>query len=181
MSMYENINQVAKYNGDQDYLNKENEEELQETLETHDIGERKYFSDPLEDDEKVIELLNNSSRRSLLNRIFGNLGPGSMRGSIFNLTILSLGSGCLSLPKAVSEMSMVMAIISIILTSLATFWTLSLLGIACEKIKLYNYSKVVRKLYGKKLGVTLDVCIFIYIIGILILYQVVSKFKFFKE
>ena len=57
-------------------------------------------------------------KRSYSQKSFGRIDPGSIRGSIFNMTILSLGSACLSLPKSVGDMSLVMGIIAIIFTAL---------------------------------------------------------------
>lgn len=155
-----------------------NQEEITETNKSESEDEFKYISNKIREDGKDLILLSNESKRNLFDRVFGKIGPGSMRGSIFNLTILCLGSGCLSIPKTVSEMSMVMTIVSIILTSSLTYWTLCLLGITCEKLQIYNYSKVVRKLFGKSVGIVLDMSIFIYTIGIFILYQVISKINF---
>lgn len=119
--------------------------------------------------------------RSFINRLVGPVDPGSIRGSIFNLSIFSLGSGCLALPQKIGQMSIVVAVIDIFLSGLATFWTLNLLVQASRKVKnVFNYSKVVEMLYGKKLANFLVLTILIYTFGILILYQVISNFELKK-
>ena len=131
------------------------------------------------DNEKSDELLETIGKPSLSKRLFGKIEAGSIRGSIFNMVILSLGTGCLSLPKVMADMSLIMGLISIILTGLGTYWTLYIVTTTSEKYKIFNYSKLTRKLFGNLVGFILDFSILFYIFGILILYQVVSK-KFFK-
>ena len=52
------------------------------------------------------------------------MNPGSLRGSIFNLCILSLGTGLLAIPQKIGYMSMVLSPIIIILSGLANYWSL---------------------------------------------------------
>jgi len=115
------------------------------------------------------------TKRSFLNRLVGPIDAGSIRGSIFSLSIFSLGSGCLALPQKIQQMSIIVAIVDIILSGLATYWTLNLMVIASRKLKnCFNYSKVVELLYGKKMSNFLVFTILIYTFGIMILYQVVG-------
>jgi amino acid permease len=114
-----------------------------------------------------------SNSKSLRQRLFGRIDPGSIRGSIFNLAILSLGSGCLALPKKFGQMSIVVALIDIFLAGLAAYWTLSIMIISSEKHQIYNYSKLVKTLYGRWLSLLLDFTMLIYIFGVMILYQVI--------
>ena len=48
-------------------------------------------------------------KRSCLKRTFGKMNPGSLRGSIFNLCILSLGTGLLAIPQKIGYMSIVLS------------------------------------------------------------------------
>jgi len=121
---------------------------------------------------------NKSPRKSLLNRLIGPIDAGSIRGSIFNLSIFSLGSGCLALPQKIQHMSIVVTVIDIILSGLATYWTLNLMLVASRRLKnCFNYAKVVELLYGKKLSNFLVFTILLYTFGIMILYQVIGKIK----
>ena len=159
-------------------LDKETPEDSDIKNQENVFGEINDVDNNSKDNDQNTNLLINDSKRSFANRVFGQIGPGSIRGSIFNLTIMSLGSGCLSLPKSMSEMSLILGVISIFLTGLATYWTLNLLSIVGEEHQIFNYSVLARKLCGKTIGLILDLSIFIYILGILILYQVVSKIIF---
>jgi hypothetical protein len=113
--------------------------------------------------------------KSLYQRLFGRIDAGSIRGSIFNLAILSLGSGCLALPQKFGQMSILVSLIDIILAGLAAYWTLNLMIIASEKYKIYNYSELVNHLYGRGLSLVLDITMLVYIFGVMILYQVIGK------
>ncbi len=72
-------------------------------------------------------------------------------------------------------MSILVTVIDIILSGLATYWTLTLMVTASKKFKnCFNYTKIVEMLYGKKLSNFLVFTILLYTFGIMILYQVVS-------
>lgn len=131
------------------------------------------FQNTFKDEIKEEEIIS----RSRFNRLFGPLDPGSIRGSIFNMIILSLGSGCLSLPKYVGQVSLLMAIFLVIIIGVLVWWTLSLLSIACYIKKNYVYSRLVKETYGKYLARFFDLIVILYVFGILILYQVISKHK----
>ena len=54
------------------------------------------------------------NKRSLFNKIFGPMEAGSIRGSIFNMVILSLVTGMFALPKYMSNTSLFLACFLII-------------------------------------------------------------------
>ena len=101
---------------------------------------------------------------------------GSIRGSIFNMVILSLGSGCLSLPKYIGKTSLLMSIFLIIGIGLLVWWALSLISKACYKKQIFIYSNLIENLYGKALARIYDAIVILYSVGVLILYQVISKY-----
>ena len=111
-------------------------------------------------------------KRSCLKRTFGKMNPGSLRGSIFNLCILSLGTGLLAIPQKIGYMSLVLSPIVIILSGLANFWSLNILVNMSIKFNLNTYESIVNKLLGKnnsfwnKLWIKFVVC---YGIAILLL------------
>jgi len=114
--------------------------------------------------------------RTFWERAFSPIRPGSIRAGIFTMSILSLGSGCLALPKKFANMSILVGVIDIILAGLSAYLTLKLLSISATKHKIYDYSKLIKKIVGKNWGNLLDISILIYIFGILILYNVISNF-----
>ena len=85
-------------------------------------------------------------KRSCLKRTFGKMNPGSLRGSIFNLCILSLGTGLLAIPQKIGYMSLVLSPIVIILSGLANYWSLNILVNMSIKFNLNTYESIVNKL-----------------------------------
>jgi hypothetical protein len=115
-----------------------------------------------------------SSRRSLVERYFSKIEAGSLRGSIFAMSSLALGTGCLALPLQFKNMSLLFALIVLIFSGLAAYWSLSIMILSSIKFKSYDYSKLVFHVFGKCFSMVLDITILIYIFGILISYQVIS-------
>lgn len=112
-------------------------------------------------------------KRSFCNKVFGKMGPGSLRGCIFNLCILSLGTGCLALPQKVSYLSISFTPVVVLIAGAANLWTLLLLSTISHKYNKTNYSELVQLLCGKGMSIFLDIVIVIDIFGIIILYQVI--------
>jgi amino acid permease len=112
-------------------------------------------------------------KRSLFHKIFGPMEAGSIRGSIFNMAILSLGTGMLSLPRYIQDTSLALSCVLIIIICIIVWWSLLLLSKACEKNNLFNYSRLIKKLYGKCLAGVYDAIVILYSFGILILYNVI--------
>jgi hypothetical protein len=114
-------------------------------------------------------------KTTLVNRLFSKMEAGSLRGSIFAMSSLALGTGCLTLPMHFEEMSFLTALVVLILGSLAAYWSLTLLIKACAVSRIYDYSQLVKNVWGKGPALFLDINILLYIIGILISYQVISN------
>ncbi len=112
--------------------------------------------------------------RSFLDRAFGKIAPGSLRGSIFNLVILSLGSGCLALPQTFSKMSLLTTWIFITLCGIASYWTMNIMMVACKKYDIYKYSQLVEILCGKGWSCFLDYNIILYIFETITLFHLIS-------
>ena len=64
----------------------------------------------MENANNITDMTNNCNEPDLnrhpLDKLFGTIKTGSIRGSIFNLVISSLGSGYLSLPKYIGKTSL---------------------------------------------------------------------------
>ena len=119
--------------------------------------------------EEVEEIDN----RTCVQRTCGKMSPGSMRGCIFNLCILSLGTGSLALPQKMGYMSLVAAPIVIFISGAINYWTLTILGDVGRKYKLRKYEDVVSKLFSQKLSSFLGVVMVLNQSGMIILYQVI--------
>ena len=150
----ENENDIK---GDLDNMNSK-ERESRDTVLIGNIKEEK-------EEEK--------EKRSWCKRTFGKMGPGSLRGSIFNICILSLGTGLLAIPQKIGYMSVILSPIIIILSGLANLWSLIILVNMCIKFKAKNYEDLVNKLLGNRSSIFLGIIMCINQLGIIILYQVI--------
>lgn len=118
-------------------------------------------------------------RRSFMRRTFGPMKDGSIRGAIFSVSSLALGTGCLSLPVRFTQMSLTLGAIFLAVGALVAFWTLTLMIKSAENAKKlqlgssYDYSRLVKNTLGNGPAKFLDCVIMIYIFGVLITYQVI--------
>ena len=101
------------------------------------------------------------------------MSPGALRGSIFSLSILSLGIGSLAIPQKIGVMGIILSPIFIILSGLANLWSLRILGNMCLKYNLKKYEQVIKHLFGNKMSIFVGVIMIINQTGVIILYQVI--------
>ena len=127
--------------------------------------------------ELPLNLLNDNKpvERTLFNRYFSKLGPGSMRASILNLSIVSLGIGCLALPKVFGDISILYSVIILILGGFVNNWTLNMLIHAGKKKKLTVYSHVCKEYLGNGAAIFYDVIMIILVFGSIITYEIICK------
>jgi len=132
-----------------------------------------YSSDniPSIDSEQHVD-----KKRNLLNRMFGKMETGSLRSSIFSMCSLAIGASCLSTPRLMDKMSFVMAIIMLAFAGLASYWTLTIMIKSSLKVKVYNYSELCEKALGRWASLTYDLTILVYVFGVILSYEVTSKF-----
>ena len=149
----------------------ENKEENQnkETIINEAQEEKKENED--EDEGKFI--IENIDDRNWFRRTFGKMSPGALRGSIFSLSILSLGIGSLAIPQKIGIMGIILSPIFIISSGLANLWSLRILGDMCLKFKLKKYEQVVSHLFGKGMSYFVGIVMIINQTGVIILYQVI--------
>ena len=129
-----------------------------------DLGMNAKTSDELDNIENQrIDNTDDSGehRKSLMNRIFSRMDEGSLRGSIFAMSSLALGTGCLALPLRFGQMSVVGALVMLILGSMAAYWSLVIMIEASRKTNTMDYSRLVKESLGPKLALVLDVIILI--------------------
>jgi len=120
--------------------------------------------------EEEVEEIDN---RTCFQKTCGKMGPGSLRGCVFNLCILSLGTGCLALPQKVGYMSMLATPIVIFVSGAINYWTLTILGDAGRKYKLRKYEDIVSRLFSQELSKFLSIVMVLNQTGMIILYQVI--------
>lgn len=140
-------------------------------------SKKKGLEDPFAEQKgKVIRKISTESEGST-GTILLKGEASNIRGAIFNLIILSLGTGCLSLPRYVATTSLCLSIFIIIFVGFLQWWAMSLMAEVCSKENVYNYAELLKKYYGKAMGSLYNGMVCVYCFGIQILHQVVSKNK----
>ena len=125
------------------------------------------------EDNHLDEELEEIDNRTCFQKTCGKMGPGSMRGCIFNLCILSLGTGALALPQKIGYMSMIASPIVIFISGAINYWTLTIMADVGRKYKLRKYEDVVSKLFSQHLSKFLSIVMVFNQTGMIILYQVI--------
>ena len=145
-----------------------------------DKGIKKSLSEERETKEQEQEIVtsdeeagSSAKQRSFFNKVFGPMEAGSIRGSIFAISSLALGTGCLSLPIRFTQMGMVWGLVFLTIAGGIAYWTLTLMIEAAKNSKEKDYSRLVKDSLGKGPAVFLDCVILLYILGVLISYQVI--------
>lgn len=113
----------------------------------------------------------------LLTRLFGPMRPGSLRGSIFTLSNLTLGVGCLSLPQVLFRIGFVEGILALLIVALISYWMLSCISEASQIKRCYDYSALVKIVFGGKISIVVNVIFMLYYLMVLVAYQVISNFS----
>ena len=149
-------------------INKSNHSSL---IEEEEVEGTKIENDTDLDDEYS----NYISNKGLKERLFGQIEPGSLRGSITSLSVLSVGVSCISFPKLIGSISITVYIGLIIIVAIVTNLSLKEVISAGRNKKLIKYNDVVKEYCGSKWAFFLDIVSVVYIVGVLIVYQIVSK------
>ena len=112
-------------------------------------------------------------KKNFIKKILSNFSSGSLTSCIFNLCILSLGTGSLALPQKIGYMSLLFSPIIIILSGLVNYWSLNILAKASKKYNINSYEGIASKLFGNGLSIFLGIIMCINQTGMIILYQVI--------
>ena len=112
-------------------------------------------------------------KSNIINKILSNFSSGSLTSCVFNLCILSLGTGSLALPQKIGYMSLFFSPVIIILSGLVNYWSLNVLSNASKKFNINSYEGIVSKLFGKMISIFLGIIMCINQTGMIILYQVI--------
>ena len=106
--------------------------------------------------------------RTFFQRAFGPMRPGSMRGSIFNLSAAGIGSGVLSLSWVMSECGYITG--PLFLLGAATACTVSLRMLTKLAVlgDINSYAKLCEDAGGKALGKLLSIMVIVQMFGVMI-------------
>ena len=125
-----------------------------------------------EEKENQDEDIPESLTRNLFDRVCGKMRTGSLRGSIFAMTSLSIGTGCLSFTKKVIQFGFVWFGVFLIISAFAIYWSLVGMIRVSRKHGDLEYSSSVKKILGNIPALSVDIMTALYSFGIIITYQV---------
>ena len=121
--------------------------------------------------EKIIPF--ESKKAKFFERILHPMQYGSLRGSIFGLSSMCLEASSMMLAIRCQQFGMVNYLVFILLGGFLAYWCLVMMIKAGKNVKEKNYSKVVKTILGKKVGIYVDVNIALYLFGALISFMVI--------
>ncbi len=96
-----------------------------------------------------------------------------MVNSVFNISIISLGTGVLAIPVKVQYMSLVFTPIYVILAGIANLVSLLMISSVVDKTGIVDFFQATYEILGKVYGRILNIVIIIYSYGLVILFQVI--------
>lgn len=114
--------------------------------------------------------------RSFLDRTFGRLRKGALRGAIFALVSTAIGAGCLTLPLVFRKQGIILGVILITFAVSLSYYSLMSIAIAGDKYKIFNYISLTNAILGKWWSLIIETSIILYVIGIVIGYQIMIGF-----
>ena len=130
------------------------------------------FDSSTTDAEYGKEIEAENEKRTAVERLFGKLNKGSLRGSIFSMVTTALGTGCLALPRYVNVLSIGLSFILAIISALGILMNLYFLSKASAKTKIYDYPDLTEKILSKRWKMVVNIGSIVYLVGAMIVYQV---------
>jgi hypothetical protein len=124
-------------------------------------------------DEFFPEFEKGGVKKTCFQRYCGKMEKGALRGSIFSMVTVALGTGCLSLPNTFKTMSIVIAIICLIFAGVNMLMNLYFLALVANKYQIFEYAALLKKIANKWISRLYDYSSIIYLFGALIAYQVI--------
>ena len=142
-----------------------------------EVNEEDKNNEDNHSDDKISKNPETSSfhKKGFYEKYFSKLEPGSLRSSIFSLSILSIGIGCLALPQKFGQVSILAMTIMLIFVCGMTYITMDIIIIAARKKNLTVYAHVIEEYCGKNWAVLYDVANILFVVGIILAYQIISK------
>ena len=115
----------------------------------------------------------NKENISYFKKILSHFKEGTMVNSVFNMSIISLGTGVLAIPIKVQYMSLVFTPIYVILAGIANLVSLLMISAVVDKTGILDFFQATYEILGKVYARILNVVIIIYSYGLVILFQVI--------
>jgi hypothetical protein len=90
-----------------------------------------------------------TENRSIVERTFGEMGEGSIRGSIFTICSIAIGAGALSVPYVIATLGWALGGSMVIVASFTSIWSLRTIVSCANIMQVLDYSKLCEAVLGK--------------------------------
>ena len=127
--------------------------------------EKENKDEKLNENEKIENL-------SCFQKLILKFKEGTMVNSVFNISIISLGSGVFAIPYKVQYMTLVFTPVYVILAGIANLFSLLMISYVVDKTNILDFFQITYKILGKGFARILNVVIIAYSYGLIILFQV---------
>ena len=148
----------------------------QQNTET-DLINFKKLENENEEEKKENKIENSNSNIEIENKtcfqkLISQFKAGTMVNSIFNISIISLGSGVFAIPVKVQYMTLIFTPVYVILAGIANLISLLMISFVVDKTNILDFFQVTYKILGKTFARILNIVIIAYCYGLIILFQV---------
>ena len=109
--------------------------------------------------------------RNCCQRWFSRIKEGSLRGSIFTLSSITFGVGCLAFPKAFADVGLLIGIILFTVSAILSYISLKYLLAAGIERNILNYNSLIELASGRKLRIFCDINNIMLCLGVIMVYQ----------
>ncbi|KAH9124410.1 hypothetical protein AeMF1_004823 [Aphanomyces euteiches] len=117
-----------------------------------------------------------AAKTSLMEKyITSKMQPGSVKGSMFTMTVSIVGAGILSLPYALEQVGLVMGIVLLVLGGLLAYFSLYLLVVCSDLSKETSYMTLANLTSGSRLSMFVQLVISLNLFGTSVGYLVGSS------
>ena len=110
--------------------------------------------------------------KTCFQKLISQFKTGTMVNSIFNISIISLGSGVFAIPAKVQYMTLIFTPVYVILAGIANLISLLMISFVVDKTNILDFFQVTYKILGKTFARILNIVIIAYCYGLIILFQV---------
>lgn len=104
-------------------------------------------------------------------RWFSGIKEGSLRGSIFTLSSVTFGVGCLAFPKAFADVGLLIGITLFSVSAILSYISLKYLLSAGIEKNVLNYNNLIELASGRKLRIFADINNILLCLGVIMVYQ----------
>ena len=111
-----------------------------------------------------------STRKTYMQRTFGPMKQGSVRGSMFALCAVAIGAGVLSLPYVLAQTGWILGTVLILVGAVSGYFSMYMILVRSIETKSKNFSELAKLAGGKPLTILLQISILSFMFGACVSY-----------